>query len=258
MADVALVDLEPRTEPLPEPSGEPVIAPPPKVETPFDRARFLVPIAARAGEPAYIRGDDGTTLFGYRGFASVVGIVAAVTSAIVLVAGVASMIILALDARPLPAVFAALLTAAFSVVIAMLVPSTRLTIYEAATPAFGIVQQSSLSFPSVTFAVVGPDGRTIARLGNSVLSRLGRRRWRILAADADRLLGDAIEESFAAAILRKIGFKSNYRIRYQGSEVGRITREGSDGLLDLTPDSARTLDRRIALAVALVILGMEP
>ena len=249
MADVAFVDPEPLTEPLPEPSGEPVIAPPPRVETAFDRARFVIPVAARNGEAAYIRGDDGTTLFGFRGFASVVGIVAAVTSAIVLVAGAASMIILALDARPLPAVFAALLTAAFSVIIAMLVPPTRVTVYEATTPAFGIVQQSSLSFPSVTFAVVGRDGRTIARLANSALSRVGRRRWRILAAEANRTLGYAV---------RKIGFKSDYRIRFQGYDVGRITREGDHGILDLSADPARTLDRRVALAVAMVVLGMEP
>ena len=258
MADVALVDLEPLTEPLPGPSGAPVVAPPPKVDTALDRPRFIIPAAARNSEAAYIRGDDGTTLFGYRGFASVVGIVAAVTSAIVLTAGAASAIILALDTRPLPAVFAALLTAAFSVVIAMLVPATRVTVYEATTPAFGIVQQSSLSFPSVTFAVVGRDGRTIARLANTALSRLGRRRWRILAADADRSLGYAVEESFVRALLRKVGFKSNYRIRYQGQDVGRIVREGNDGILDLTADPARTLDRRVALAIALVVLGMEP
>ena len=203
----------------------------------------------RSGEAAYIRGEDGATLFGYRGFASVVGIVAAVTSAIVLIAGAASMIILALDTRPLPAVFAALLTAAFSVIIAMLVPATRVTVYEATTPVFGIVQQSSLSFPSVTFAVVGRDGRTIARLANTVMSRIGRRRWRILAADADRPLGDAV---------RNLGFRTIYRIRYQGQEVGRITRERDEGILDLSADPARTLDRRVALAIAMVVLGMEP
>jgi len=218
----------------------------------------VIPVAPRNGEAAYILGDDGTTLFGYRGFASVVGIVAAVTSAIVLVAGAASAIILALDTRPLPAVFAALLTAGFSVIIAMLVPATRVTVYEGTTPAFGIVQQSSLSFPSVTFAVVGRDGRTIARLSNTVMSRLGRRRWRILAADADRPLGYAVEESFAGALLRKVGFKSNYRIRYQGQDVGRILREAGTGTLDLTADPARTLDRRVALAIGMVVLGMEP
>jgi hypothetical protein len=249
VADVALADLEPNTEPLPDPSGEPVVAPPPRPETAFDRAAYVIPAAARNGEAAYIRGDDGTTLFGFRGFASVVGIVAAVTSAIVLIAGAASVIILALDARPLPAVFAALLTAAFSVIISMLVPATRVTVYEGTTPAFGIVQQSSLSVPSVTFAVVGRDGRTIARLASSALSRLGRRRWRILAADADRPLGDAV---------RRFGFQTNYRIRYQGAEVGQITRKGDSGTLDLSADPARTLDRRVALAVAMVVLGMEP
>ncbi len=140
----------------------------------------------------------------------------------------------------------------------MLVPATRVTVYEGTTPAFGIVQQSSLSFPSVTFAVVGRDGRTIARLSNTVMSRLGRRRWRILAADADRSLGYAVEESFAGALLRKFGFKSNYSIRYQGEDAGRILREDSDGILDLSADPARTLDRRVALAIAMVVLGTEP
>jgi len=221
-----------------------------------------------AGEVAHVRGDDGQVVFAYRSFASVVGIVAALMSGIVLLAGITALGFLVVEEKYLPAVFALLLATAFAIIIAMLVPTTSVTLYEGTNPAISIVQESSLSFPVVTYRVKSSEGRTVGRLRKSVLSRLGRNRWLILPPDSDQVLGYAIEESLGRALLRKVagkfdaGFQSNMRIRYLDRDAGHIVRRpdpsGIADVLDLTPDADLSLDRRVAVALATLVLGSEP
>ncbi|MGZ5440550.1 MAG: hypothetical protein ACXW31_06605, partial [Thermoanaerobaculia bacterium] len=113
-------------------------------------------------------------------------------------------------------------------------------------------------FPSATYIVAAPNGATLAELRKSFLSRLGRNRWTI--THDGRNLGEAREESFSGAILRKLlgkfsrRFETNMRITYGGMEVGRIVRRPAD-VLELASDA---LDRRVAVALAVMILGREP
>ena len=71
---------------------------------------------------------------------------------------------------------------------------------------------------------------------------------------------------FAQKVLRKVAgkfnarYQSNVRIRYAGSEAGWIIRRPSEtgavDVLDLAPDAP--LDRRVAMALAVLVLGSEP
>jgi hypothetical protein len=221
-----------------------------------------------SGETANIRADDGEVLLSYRSFASVVPIVAALVSVIVGVAGLAGVAFLAAEGRPLFAILALMLTGAFAVVIAMLVPPIKVTLFSGIHPMVTIVQQSNLSFPVATYIVATPDGRTLSRVRRSVFSRLGRNRWHILSASDDRPIGVAIEESLTAAINRKFFGKfnprheSNVHVHFLGKRVGTILRrpnaEGERDVLDVTVDEKETLDRRVAVAIALLVLGAEP
>lgn len=254
-------DLPPLPASLPAPPP-----PPPKLSGALDRSRFQFMAGVPAGETAYIRGDHGIALLSYRSFASIVGVIAALMSSVVLVAGAAGVVFLLLEGRPLPAIAALMLSAAFSAMIIILIPATHVTIFEGAAPAITIAQQSSVNFPTVTYAVGTGDGKTVARIAKSFFSRFGRNRWEILDANDFLARGEAIEESLARALVRKLfgkfspAYQSNIRITWNGEEAGWIIRRpGADRHADvLELDPATTLDRRAAVALAVLVLSSEP
>jgi hypothetical protein len=263
--------LDPPTEPMPDMPPLPASAPAPVPATPspsgaLDRSRFQFMSGIPAGETAYIRGDDGNALLSYRSFASIVGVIAALMSSVVLVAGAAGVIFLMIEGRPLPAIAAFMLSAAFSAMIIILIPATHVTIFEGAVPAITIAQQSSVNFPSVTYAVGTGDGKPVARIAKSFFSRFGRNRWELLDANDFLARGEAIEESLGRALVRKLfgkfapSYQSNIRLTWNGEEAGWIIRRpGADGHADLLElNASTTLDRRAAVALAVLVLGSEP
>jgi hypothetical protein len=210
---------------------------------------------------ANIRGEDGQVLLSYRSFASVVGIVATLVSGIVMLAGLAAVLFLIAEHSPARAIAALLLTLIFGFFIALLVPRINVTLYDEHHPALTLSQRSV--FPTATYIVATPNGTTLAELRKTAFSRLGRHRWTI--AQEGRLLAEAREESWPAAIRRKVlgkfnrRFETNLRIESGGLEAGRILRRpGDHGLADLLELTNDTLDRRIAVALATLILGREP
>ena len=219
-----------------------------------------------AGEVANVRDDSGAIVLSYRSFASVVGIVAVLVAGVVAVAGAAGVLFLLMEERPAPAGIALGLSAVFALLIILLVPPINVTLYDGPDPALTIAQQSGVAFPVVTFLVTTIDGKPLARLRKSFLSRFGRNRWAILPPNHHGPRGDAVEESLGKALLRKVAgkfsprYQSNLRIRYAGSEAGWIIRRPRDGgdvdVLELAPDAA--LDRRVAVALAVLVLGSEP
>jgi len=106
----------------------------------------------------------------------------------------------------------------------------------------------------------------VARIAKSFFSRFGRNRWEILDANDFLARGEAIEESLGRALVHKLfgkfapSYQSNIRITWNGEEAGWIIRRpGTDrhaDLLDLNPET--TLDRRAAVALAVLVLGSEP
>ncbi|MGZ4777689.1 MAG: hypothetical protein ACXVH7_06685 [Thermoanaerobaculia bacterium] len=234
----------------------------------FAGSRYRFTSGVRAGENVSIRGENGDVVLTYTSFASAIGIVAALMSGIVAVAGVAAGLYLSNEGRTLPAIAAVMLAVFFALFIAMLVPSTSVPIREGDVVALTIAQQSRFAFPRVAFQVMTPEGDVIAVIRRSILSRLGRNRWTIVTPVKDRQIADATEESLSRAITRKFAgkfnrkFESNVRIRAGYETIGWIVRRpASDGefdVLDLSGDSGKLLDRRVAVALATLVLGSEP
>lgn len=237
----------------------------PEKPSPFQRKRFHFTTGLRAGLLAQIRDDDGRVLLTYRSFASVVGIVAALMSGIVLVAGIAAVLFLVAEKRPIPAVVALVLSVGFAVLIAMLVPRTHVTLHNDNALVLTVAQISRAAFPSLTFAVATPDGRVLALLRKSFLSRLGRNRWSILDPDTRRTTGSAIEESLGRAYRRKLLAKfnrrndANVRVRYEAADIATIVRRPDEaGRVDVLELASDALDARVAVGLALLVLGSEP
>lgn len=205
-----------------------------------------------------MRDEDGHPVLTYRSFASVVGIVAALVSGIVFVAGLAATTFLFVEEAPLRAIAVLALTVVFTLGIAMLVPRIQVTLYDADQPSLTISQ--NFVFPTASYVIATASGTTLATLRRSALARLGRNHWTIFA-DGHRM-GQAAEESLSRSFTRKLlgkfnrRFDANVRIEYSGLDAGTIIRRGADAdTLDLRGD---LLDRRVAIALATLILGSEP
>ena len=251
---------EANTQPayVPPPPPKPVPASP--AGSPFAGTTFQFETGLRAGETATIRDAAERVLLTYRSFASVVPVVAALVCGLVVLAGGAGALFLLEKDSWLLALIATVLTIAFATFIGLLVPRTNVTLYHDGTPALSISQRAV--FPSATFIVATPNGATLATLHKSLLARLGRNRWTI--TQEGRFLGDAIEDSFTGAIVRKLfgkfsrRFETNVQIQHGGIDVGRIIRRPNEGTIDVLELTSDGLDRRVALALATLILGREP
>lgn len=252
---------EPLERRITAPAGFPIAQ-----ERVFTSTRFRFESGIPAGETAHIRNGDGEVVLTYRGFASVVTIVAALVAGIVIIAGVAAALFLIAEHRGAAAVLSIILSIGFSGFIAALVPRTRVTLYEGENPALTIAQRSRVAFPRTSYAISTADGTTIAFLGRNILSRLGRNSWSIDSPADQRGSAFAIEESYWRAIVRKFvgkfnrGREANIRIYHQGVASGVIVRRpdqtGEADYLDLA--SGGTLDRRVAVALATLVFGAEP
>ena len=241
-------EADPPTEPLP-PFGA------------FASTEYRFATGLRAGETVQVRGANDQVLLTHRSFASIVGVIAVFLAGLVAVAGAAGVLLLFYQGAPLRAIVATVLTIAFALCIAMLVPRTSVTLFEENRPALTIAQRKV--FPSATYAVTTPNGAQLAELRKSVFSRLGRNRWTVV--HDGRYLGEAREESLGGALLRKFfgkwsrRFETNVVLTYGGVETGRIIRRPDDsGRVDVLYVTSDALDRRVAVALATMILGREP
>ena len=260
--------LECPTEPMPNPLAGPTRRPPPEAPLPsaFAHTRFQFTSGVPAGEKATIRDRAGTVLFTYRSFASVVSIVATLVASVVLLAGAAGVLFLLMEGRLFPALLAMMMSGVFAVVIILLIPPSRVTLYDGPQPALTIAQLTKFSLPNVTWTVSTPDGQLVGRIRRSFFSRLGRDRWIVMGPSDAGPTGTALEESLIDALQRKLAgkfhprYQSNLGIRYAGSNAGTIQRRpsahGAADVLDLAPNCP--LDPRVAVALATLVLGSEP
>ncbi|HEX8172387.1 MAG TPA: hypothetical protein VF824_17770 [Thermoanaerobaculia bacterium] len=228
---------------------------------PFAGTSYRFTTGLRAGTVAYIRGAMDEVLLSYRAFASAIGIIAALVSAIVVVTGIAAVLFLIAEDSPGRAIAALLLTLVFAGGIALLVPRTNVTLYDDGQPALTIAQTATV--PQARFVVSAPNGARLAELRRSLFSRIGRNRWLIF--HDGRYLGQAYEDSLPGALRRKL--LGNFSRRWQtdvvieqgGVEAGRIVRRaGADGRFDELLLASNALDRRVAVALATLVLGREP
>jgi hypothetical protein len=243
--------------------SKPVADPPRTSADPFRQRTYLIEIAP-PGEVSSVRSEKGEALFWFKRTASVVGMVAGVLAAMVLISGAAAAVFLALESRFLPAAGAAALTVAFSALMLALVPRRFVVLYrnEALTgKVLSVLQESRFSFPSVRFSARGEDGATIAYFERNSLRGLGfaGSRWWILDHASSAAIGYATESAGAAWQRKLFGFlvapRANYTVTVGVRPSGTIQqrREPNGLAVDMGGDANFTLDRRIALALGLLI-----
>ncbi|MEO8383456.1 MAG: hypothetical protein ABI779_27615 [Acidobacteriota bacterium] len=247
--------LSPAEEIPPTPAG------PRPAPGPFSHTEYFFSTGLRSGETAPVRSASGEVLLTYRSFAGVIGVVAALVAGIVAVAGLAATLLLFTQPAPLSASVALLLTIAFTVFIALLAPRTQVTLFDGGQPALTIAQRTL--FPAATYIIAAPNGARLADVRKSPLSRLGRNRWTIL--HEGRYLGEAVESSLLGALVRKLygkfsrSFQTDVIVTHGGVEAARILRRPDRaGRVDLLEIFNDTLDRRVLVGVATLILGREP
>jgi hypothetical protein len=126
----------------------------------------------------------------------------------------------------------------------------------------GITQDRRLQLFSASYTVSGPDGKPLARLSKKRLRNIFRKRWYCLSPDG-ALLFIAREDSMILSILRRflLGFFGLLRTDYifygpawrvKGEFTRRFTLRDRY-VLDLGADSLRTVDRRLALALGVML-----
>ena len=134
-----------------------------------------------------------------------------------------------------------------------------------AEPLLRVLQDTRWQILNARYTVVTPDGEVLARFRKNFLYNLIRKRWYILAPDGLAMLAVAKEDSIFLSLLRRvldgvIGslIRTNFII-LQGTTdrvIGEFNRKFTildRYVLDMTPDPAHELDRRIALALGVML-----
>jgi uncharacterized protein YxjI len=126
-----------------------------------------------------------------------------------------------------------------------------------------IRQDQRVALLNRTYTVRRSDGQPLARLHKNYLDNVLRKRWSVQAADGTPLCV-AIEDSIILSLLRRvIGdlfglLRTNFLIVRgpNGEVLGEFNRKFTlfdRYVLDLTADSDRSIDRRIALALGVML-----
>lgn len=216
-------------------------------------------------EPSTVETEGGVPLLWFHRPPRLIGWVASMVSAMILLTGIAAVVVLVLQERWLATIAALLVTGGALGTIPFLVPRNVIRFgRDGGLGEAGVTlrQERRVPVPSSVYAALDPAGRPFARFRKNHLTNLGRRRWWILDAD-EKIVGWAEEDSLPRAVARKVTtaalpqFRSNYRFVYEGTFRGRIERREGANLLDLTPDADRRLDRRLAVPLAALILAIE-
>jgi uncharacterized protein YxjI len=126
-----------------------------------------------------------------------------------------------------------------------------------------VIQDQRVAFLTRTYTVVTSTGETLAVLRKTYLHNIVRKRWYV-TAPGGAPLAMAIEDSIVLSLLRRIigpllGFlRTNFvLVRGQDAEIfGEFNRKFTlldRYVLDLSADSARTFDRRVAVALGVML-----
>jgi uncharacterized protein YxjI len=247
-------------------------APAPGADPAFDHDRFLLHQRALAIRAKYEVLDDGgrpllyveRPTYPFRQLLAVlagllaVGIVVSLLGALEDTFGAARAALLVVGAIAAPLVF-------FAVVFAVQ-PLRHVTFYRDDSRRERLLevrQDQRVAFVNRTFTVRLADGTTLARLRKNYVHNLVRKRWYAHAPDG-RLIAMAIEDSVILSLLRRVlgplfGFlRTNFLlVRGDHEEVfGEFNRKFTlldRYVLDITADPGRTVDRRVALALGVML-----
>ena len=125
-----------------------------------------------------------------------------------------------------------------------------------------VLQDQKLHFINATFTVLGGDGTVLANFRKNYLFNLIRRKWEVLDQDG-RLVWVAREDSIILSLIRRVVpymslIRTNFIFQRAGSDnvLGEFRRKMTildRYALDLKADRARSLDRRVAVALAVML-----
>jgi len=174
-----------------------------------------------------------------------------------------------LAALSLVVVFFALVAAVF---VGMLLSKKRhVTFYrgtdERAPKALEVIQNHKIRFPTHTFTVLDQDGHTLGVLSKNYLYNIFRKQWGV-ANPAGRPLCVVREDSIILSLLRRflgplLGILRTNFVFYQfgtDRELGEFKRKLTlldRYVFDMSADRTRTLDRRLAIATAVMLDSAE-
>jgi len=154
----------------------------------------------------------------------------------------------------------------FMVISMSLRPRRHVTVYRDESRAeivLRVLQDQRVAFLTRTYTVLGSGGEPIAKLRKTYIHTIVRKRWYVEAPDGRRL-AMAIEDSIVLSLLRRVlgplfGFlRTNFvLVRGEHAEVfGEFNRKFTlldRYVLDLSADPARAFDRRVALALGVML-----
>jgi hypothetical protein len=113
-----------------------------------------------------------------------------------------------------------------------------------------------------TYTVTLPDGSMLARLRKNYAHNVIRKRWSVEGPDG-RIIALAVEESIVLSLLRRVLgtffglLRTNFLfLRPDGEVIGEFNRKFTlldRYVLDLTADTERTFDRRLALTTGIML-----
>src|SRR6266478_5119466 len=170
--------------------------------------------------------------------------------------------------RTLVAYLLAVPLAAFIVLVLSmsLCPRRHVTIYRDDSrrePLLRVLQNERVAFMTRTYTIVTAAGETLAILRQTYLHNIVRKRWYV-TAPGGAPLAMAIEDSIVLSLLRRVlgtffGFLRTNFVFVRGTDAeifGEFNRKFTlldRYVLDLSADSARTFDRRIAVALGVML-----
>jgi uncharacterized protein YxjI len=250
--------------------------PPPRAvgDPAFDRDKFLLRQKAIAiKEKYYVWDDAGQTIlyverpaYVFRGLLAILaGLVAGVVvfAGLLVLAGLAGQNALGVVLAMLSLVggLAAVLTVGIA-----LSPKRHVTFYRDDTRnerVLEVLQDRKVQIPTVTYTVRDPAGKVLAHLRKNYLYNLFRKQWRCLTPGGS-VLCLAKEDSIILSLLRRfLGpffglLRTNFVILRGASDtvIGEFNRKFTlldRYVLDLTRDPKRQLDRRVALALGVML-----
>lgn len=157
--------------------------------------------------------------------------------------------------------------AACLVVAVALSPKRHVNFYRDDTksrPMMTVLQDKKAALITATYTVLDVNSKPIARLQKNYLYNIFRKRWYIVEAESDRVIALALEDSLILSMLRRlIGpmlglLRTNFIITEGESDrvIGEFNRKFTlldRYVLDMTSDRGQHLDRRVAVALGLML-----
>jgi hypothetical protein len=130
-----------------------------------------------------------------------------------------------------------------------------------------VLQDSNFQLVVATYTVLDPDGQCLGRMAKNYLHDFFRKRWDVRDAEGGRLLLVAREDSLLLSLLRRVlgpsfGFlRTNFILAVPEPDGVEVTRGEFNRnftifdryVLDLSRDRPRMIDRRLAVALGVLL-----